>query len=511
MDTISLFSALSFVSVIIYMQVGIYAYSQNRKSLVHIAFLLLCTCYAVWSFAYAFAYVAVDPQAFSFWNKISAVGWCSFSPITLYLVTLITENKLSGNRLIKGLMFLPAIIFFCMAVFLFGPDIKTPDHISRVFYVGNFWYNFILLSLSMILIFRWGRKSPGIRTKKQAKILVVCSIIPFGLNLISQTILPMLGVQSLPLMGQLYAVIMIMGIYHVISKYSFLKVPEKVLLEEIQDKIFEMVIILDSQYRMIKISKQALSLLDYEERDLMNKSIEYLFDEEPLEQYRSNENKDEEIRFEDIVVKGRNDIKIPANIYFIPIFDENVHEFLGALLIMQDIRIQYELKMKNELLYEKTIRDSLTNLYNYQYMIEITKEHIAKRNKDDDESVFALMMIDLDYFKKVNDTFGHLFGDYVLRTVSEILTGIILDDGYVGRYGGEEFIILLPDYNIEKAYAVGERIRETIEEYRFDQDLNITISVGIKQYSGEAYDQLINSADVRLYQAKQNGRNQTAI
>jgi diguanylate cyclase (GGDEF)-like protein len=310
-------------------------------------------------------------------------------------------------------------------------------------------------------------------------------------------------------MGQLYAVIMILGTYIVISKYSFLKVPEKVLLEEIQDKILDMVIILNSRFEMIRISKHALDLLNYEEGDLVNKNIDCLFDDKYRKIISIKDMNEQEKKYDDIEMTGNNGIRIPANILFIPVFDDRIHDFLGGLLIMRDIRIEYELKLKNELLYEKTIRDSLTNLYNYQFMFEVVKDYINRLN-DGNKLDLSLMMIDIDYFKRVNDTFGHLFGDHVLHTVAEILTDMIGEDGYVGRYGGEEFVVLLPHYNIEEAFNAGERIRESIERYPFDHDLKITVSIGIKQYQNGSYDQLVNGADALLYKAKQNGRNQIA-
>lgn len=511
MNFFSLFSALSFVSVIVYIYVGVYAYTQNRGSRIHRIFLLLCGSYAIWSFAYAFAYVSDSPQAFSFWNKISAVGWCSFSAITLYLVLLITDSRFKSSKLVNLLIFLPAAVFFYMVVFLFGADIQTPKLVSDIFYAGNFIYNTALLSLSILILFLWGLKSQNTRIKKQANILVISSAAPFLLNLLNQTILPLLGVRTFPNVGQLYAVIMILGIYIVISRYSFLKVPEKVLLEEIQDKILDMVIILDSQYEIIRISRHTLNLLGFEEQDLLHKNIDCLFDEKVVNRIKVQDPRGQEIKFENIRVLGNNGITIPINILYIPIYDDKLHDFLGSLLIMQDIRIECELKLKNELLYEKTIRDSLTNLYNYQYMMEMVKAHIDQMEENEKERALSVMMIDIDFFKKVNDTFGHLFGDHVLQTISAILDDVVGADGYAGRYGGEEFIVLLPSQDIKGAYAVGEKIRKSIESYRFDNDLKITVSIGIRQYGGETHEQFVNNADILLYQAKQNGRNQTAV
>src|SRR5689334_13394061 len=99
MNLSSLFSALSLISVYIYLHIGIYTFKQNKASLLNKVFLLLCISYAVWSFAYSFAYVSEYYHIFSLWNKLSAFGWCSFSALSLYLVLLLTENELSRSRI----------------------------------------------------------------------------------------------------------------------------------------------------------------------------------------------------------------------------------------------------------------------------------------------------------------------------------------------------------------------------------------------------------------------------
>lgn len=117
------------------------------------------------------------------------------------------------------------------------------------------------------------------------------------------------------------------------------------------------------------------------------------------------------------------------------------------------------------------------------------------------------MMLDIDKFKKVNDSYGHQFGDYVLKTVSNILLNTISSKGYVGRFGGEEFIIILPEIEVNCACIMGEKIRNKIEKYKFKNNYKLTISIGIKQYRNESYMELIKITDDLLYKAKQNGRN----
>lgn len=507
MDKSSLFSALSLVSVMIYMYIGIYTIRQNPRSMIHKIFLLLCISYAIWSFAYAFAYVSDNKYVFSVWNKISALGWCSFSAITLYLVLLITENKIIQKKVVEVLIFSPAVLFLYMSVFLFGENIKTSQFVSDFFYIGNFLYNFIFLLISILILFVWGLKTNRKRIKIQSKILVYSSITPFCFNLLTQTILPFFGFEEFPHMGQIYSVIMILGTYVVITKYKFLRLPEKIMLEEIGNKIMDMVIIVNDNLKIIRISKHTLDLLGYDENELRNQSISSLFDEENREKLAIDHRTKHEKKYSDIEVLGRNGQRIPINITYIPIFDHVIHDFLGAVLVMQDIRIECELRKKNEQLKEQTIRDGLTKLYNYQYSLEKIMEEIGKLNTEIEKKELALMMLDIDYFKRVNDTYGHLFGDEVLRTVASILLKNIKENGYVGRYGGEEFIIILHQNSIDNACMIGEKIRSDIEKYKFNNGLKLTISIGIKQYRNESYIQLIKSADGLLYKAKQNGRN----
>lgn len=502
MDYKSLFSALSLVSVFIYLYVGFYTFKQNSKSIIHRFFLLLCLSYGIWSFAYAFAYVSIDKYVFSLWNKIAALGWCSFSAISLYLVLLITENKIPKNKAAAIIIFLPGALFLYMALFLFGAGIQTPTLISDFFYTGDFTYNFSYLLISIIIVFNWGMKSKSQRVKRQSKILVVTSLLPFCLNLLTQTILPKLGVGEFPLMGQIYSLIMIIGIYFIITKYKFLKMPESFLLQEIGTKIMDMVILTNEKQEIIRLSKHTEKMLGFNKQELIGKNIGFLFDNSiNLQTAMETEGK-----YNDIEMVGKQELRIPTNINYMPIMDKKFNEFLGAVLVVHDISTEYELRRINAELKEKTIRDSLTNLYNHQYSMEIIKNEInriGESNKD-----LSLMMLDIDHFKRVNDTYGHVFGDYVLETISSILLDKINNEQeYVGRFGGEEFIIMLPRTPIGKACDIGENIRNGIEKYDFNNDLKLTVSIGIKQYKNESPVQLVKSADDLLYRAKQNGRN----
>lgn len=161
---------------------------------------------------------------------------------------------------------------------------------------------------------------------------------------------------------------------------------------------------------------------------------------------------------------------------------------------------------QNRQLLEIVNLDYLTNALNRRALYEKLKTEIDMLNIN--KSYLTIVMIDIDNFKLVNDTYGHLVGDLVLKQVAEIIKSNLLESHIVGRYGGEEFLIILPDINKEQGYIIAERIRKSIENAQFVHDIRLTISGGLKEYNKESINMLIDKADKHLYQAKNNGRNQ---
>jgi diguanylate cyclase (GGDEF)-like protein len=158
--------------------------------------------------------------------------------------------------------------------------------------------------------------------------------------------------------------------------------------------------------------------------------------------------------------------------------------------------------------------DSLTGLHNRQAILGKLPELInrAKRYKED----FSLSMLDIDYFKRVNDRYGHLTGDEVLEKIAALIRQNIRDTDIAGRYGGEEFIIILPQANLSSARVVAERIRSMIESAEMKDSAGnvfaITVSQGLSGWErGEDAHSLISRADEALYKAKENGRNRVEI
>jgi diguanylate cyclase (GGDEF)-like protein len=166
--------------------------------------------------------------------------------------------------------------------------------------------------------------------------------------------------------------------------------------------------------------------------------------------------------------------------------------------------------LDNELLMNMAFRDALTGLLNYRAFSEILDAEWDRSRRY--RTSFSLMMIDIDHFKKVNDKYGHPTGDMVLSVMAGRLQSRVRKSDLVFRYGGEEFMVILPQTGIYKAGLLAERIRSVVEKMRFTNGLCVTISIGISQYhDGLTPGDLVKQVDTGLYLAKGKGRNRVEI
>jgi diguanylate cyclase (GGDEF)-like protein len=163
------------------------------------------------------------------------------------------------------------------------------------------------------------------------------------------------------------------------------------------------------------------------------------------------------------------------------------------------------------LLKELSIKDPLTGAGNRraleEKLLEITEHYHTKKTK-----ISSLILIDLDEFKKVNDQFGHSAGDNILRDFADVVSQKLSKNDHLYRFGGEEFVVISHISDQENTSILAEQLRESIEEYNFDQDLHITISLGIAEYKpDETGFEWLGRADKAMYKAKDAGRNLCCI
>lgn len=174
-----------------------------------------------------------------------------------------------------------------------------------------------------------------------------------------------------------------------------------------------------------------------------------------------------------------------------------------------NVEVQY-----HEEIYRLMTVDGLTNAYNKRFFSEELEKEISRSRRYSRD--FSLILFDIDHFKQVNDTYGHLAGDAILRQLAGLIQSRIRRDDSLARIGGEEFGILLPEVAENGAYELAEKLRHLVEDKVFVFEglkLNITISLGVAQWNPKITDPhaLIKSADEKLYEAKHSGRNQVKM
>ncbi len=185
-----------------------------------------------------------------------------------------------------------------------------------------------------------------------------------------------------------------------------------------------------------------------------------------------------------------------------------------SLMMVAVISYLYTLhgQIYQNLLFEKSNNDPLTKLYNRRYVDEVFEnERIKHRNH---ESTFALLLIDIDYFKKINDQYGHRCGDDVLIRLARILKEHVRDTTIVSRWGGEEFLVVLENSTENELVATAERLRRAVEDTVMyeAQSIQITVTIGgAVSHTHETFQITLSRADKALYQGKHHGRNQVCL
>lgn len=170
----------------------------------------------------------------------------------------------------------------------------------------------------------------------------------------------------------------------------------------------------------------------------------------------------------------------------------------------------YRLRRLNAALLHLSNTDSLTGLANRQKLSGCMAEAMIRSHQY--EFPFSVLLLDVDNFKNVNDTFGHLAGDAVLQALSSIAAKELRPQDTPGRWGGEEFLVLLPETGAAEAMELAEKLRITVGEYEFAEGLHCTVSIGVAEMrSGDTPDTLIHRADTALYRAKNDGKNRVVL
>ncbi len=292
----------------------------------------------------------------------------------------------------------------------------------------------------------------------------------------------------------------------------------KILMVDDSEDVFEGLKAFLGDQDLINMSwaqnmKDALTMLKQDQFDMVFLD-HFLKDGTSIDFFRTMEK--EGIETPVIVVSGQGDEMIASQVIQLGAYEYLPKNRINSASICRIInntlercRLRNDVKKAQAKMAEMSIVDELTKLHNRRYFIEVLEGEFERANRYKTE--MALVMMDLDRFKKINDTYGHPAGDMVLSEVGKILKEHARRNDIACRYGGEEFAVILPNINRDNIYAAYDRLREMVSEHLFEYESNqfhITISIGIAfGNDAKSINDLLAHADHALYQAKETGRN----
>ncbi|WP_281884251.1 diguanylate cyclase [Paenibacillus sp. YYML68] len=203
--------------------------------------------------------------------------------------------------------------------------------------------------------------------------------------------------------------------------------------------------------------------------------------------------------------------RIVGMLEFVSRHEYSQKEYDTILIYAAQIAVSIENACMYSTMTEMAVKDGLTGLYNRRYFIQVAEEQVQQAEAGSRQ--LALLLFDIDHFKKVNDTYGHPAGDLVLQHVAQGVKAVVGAAGICARYGGEEFAVVLPECSVSEAAALAEQIRSSIAAQSVVTDgviIRVTVSLGLSVWSHEkqSLNELLKTADEALYRAKSNGRNQ---
>jgi two-component system cell cycle response regulator len=295
-----------------------------------------------------------------------------------------------------------------------------------------------------------------------------------------------------------------------------------ILVVDDSEDVFEGIKTFLGDQDLIKISwaaymKEALTMLGQDQFDMIFLD-HFLKDGTSIDFLRKAEK--EGIETPVIVISGQGDEMLVSQVIQLGAYEYLPKDRINLESISRVINntleracLRNDVKKAHAKMAEMSTVDELTKLHNRRYFIEALEGEFERANRYETE--MALIMMDLDDFKKINDTYGHPAGDMVLSEIGKILKEHVRRNDIACRYGGEEFAVILPNVSRDNIYATYERFREMVSEQPFEYEskqFHITVSIGIA-FSNDAklINDLLVHADQALYQAKETGRNKTVI
>ncbi len=515
---------------------AILGYRPQKPGIRSMTFMLAAL--ALWSFSYAMITLSPSEHGKLLWLRMENIG-IQFTPVFWFFFSLKYVRKdqwLTGKPVMFAFYIIPVIalafIFSDTAFHLYYTSIKVatetggPLIISRgpMYWVALSQSYALYLAGLIMLVNRFVRSRTFYR--RQTPYLISAVLVPFAVNLIYQIapgILPLFPapVDLTPLSFTITAGLLAAGIFGL-----RLMDIAPIARDNVMEHIPEMVFVLDEKERIIDANAVA--------QKWIGRPLHEIIGREPIDVFQ---NWPQLLKRFFFLEEARDEIEIPGDpprileTIITPIFNQR-QQLEGRVILAYDITdrkaLEKELKKANESLQlqlnenerlriqlqEQAIRDPLTGVFNRRYFAEALDNETARAIRE--KTPFSIIILDVDHFKRTNDTYGHKCGDAVLQSLAKFLMQNTRRSDIVCRFGGEEFVILMPDAPVESAQERAEFFRQEFASNVNrcgNEEIRSTFSAGVASFplhaaSGEA---LLGLADQALYESKEAGRNRVTV
>lgn len=486
----------------------------------------------IWGFSYALTWAFVPLEMKIYWLKVMFAGIVMVPGLFLIFTLRITQrdNWITFRSL--SLLFIePTLVLILVwaaprSVFAsIEPLIMDGYHIIQIERGILFWintaYSYILILFSFALLTISYRTANSF-FKKQYLMILLGSIVPVAFSLYTQSgKISSSDLDRAPLAFGISGIVYVYAIY----RHRFMDLVP-IARSRLIEKMSDGVLVLDLQGRIVDINPAMRNFLEEDPSSFIGRNIS-----ETLQIW--NENTGHLLTG----LETRTELRLPhrpsryLDLRVTPLYDDD-QNLSGRLIIFRDVtdrkevekdlrhamdRMQtqlIEINLLQEQLRDQAIRDPLTNLFNRRYLEETLERELARASRE--LYPLCIVMMDIDHFKNVNDTYGHEAGDIVLKTLADTVTTQSRQGDFVCRFGGEEFVLVMPNIGIEVAKErVNSLHRFIASQYisfgRFN--INITLSMGVALYPkhGDTRELLLRAADRALYTAKNAGRNRVIV
>lgn len=526
-DHIHPYAIFSIISVLITLIASYTAWRRSAPGSLALSFLLLAM--AVWSGCYATRWLEISVEATIFWFRVMFIGVAAVPPLFLVFALGFSRNEswLTPRNLIL-LFVLPAIslllqwtnsyhhLFYQSLTVLRENGFLVLEITRGPWYFVNVAYSYAVIGLGIFLMSQAVLRS-GPLYRYQYRLVLVASLLPWGANIFKEWNFASSGNLDLaPLTFGLSGVIFAFAVLRT-HFMNLIPVARSHLIETMHDGV----LVLDAQNRIVDINPAMEKFINGKASSYMGKNAF-----ESLQPWMEKTDV-----FLDRM-ETRSELTVPLNpsryldLQVTPLYDRG-KILSGRLMVFRDIterkqvekRLRYvndklqgqliEIGLLQSKLREQAIRDPLTNLFNRRYLEETLERELSRAAREN--YPVCIIMIDLDHFKRINDTYGHEAGDLVLKTIADAVSEHSRRGDFACRYGGEEFVIVMPNITMVVAYERAENLRQSLNllsiPYEY-YNLSVTISIGIASYpeNGQTREAILRAADQAMYAAKEAGR-----